>query len=589
MNRLNSVAALGLLLAVGLAGCSDPVTSSPGTILEPTFADAGTTAVPGRVLLDEVDDISGANHQQLVAKIQSRFPNAQIEPTGLAEETHIYRVTVEPNQTEELMNLVRSESTVEHVEPSFQIEPYFEPNDPMYQEQWGMKKIHTESSWNYSAGRGVVVAVIDTGVACETRDGFKKLSDLEQTQCVPGWNFVSGHDHAYDDHGHGSHVAGTIAQSTNNNLGGVGVAYQVRIMPIKVLAAQGGGTSENVADGIRWAADHGAQVINMSLGSSQRSAVIEEACTHAYKKGVTIVAAAGNSGPSNNTVGYPAGYDHVIAVSAIDSTGKITSFSSRGKQVDIGAPGAAIMQQTVTPGGKGEQYATWNGTSMASPHVAGVAALVVSMGVNDPDAVEEILKESSESNEVTDGNPQLYGAGLLDASAAMRKVVIQQGLTKLGLLALFSGILYYFLRRKEENSAQASMLSLESKLVKSLFFVPALLSSVGFFFLPMLGLHLPMAFTRPLFDLDLTLGMNVHQWLPLATTLIPAGLTVLTWKWSIARILNGGLAMGSATYLASILALGGIWNPLGFIFQGWIALNLVGSMALAYWNLKERI
>src|SRR5262249_43243121 len=152
-----------------------------------------------------------------------------------------------------------------------------------------------------------------------------------------------------DDHGHGTHVAGTIAQTTDNGKGVAGMAFCANLMPTKVLTRQGWGTVADVAEGIRYAADHGAQVINLSLGGPIKSSILEDAVEHAYKKGVTVVGAAGNSGRS---VGWPAAYDGVIAVSATDANDRIAWFSSRGPELSIAAPGVGVTQQTVCEGGR---------------------------------------------------------------------------------------------------------------------------------------------------------------------------------------------------------------------------------------------
>jgi serine protease len=234
------------------------------------------------------------------------------------------------------------------------------------------------------------VAVIDTGVACENHGEFTRIPDLAGTRCLPGWNFVNDTAHANDDQGHGTHVAGTIAQTTNNQLGTAGVAFCATILPVKVLDARGSGSLADVAEGIRWAADHGADVINLSLGGDGHSKIMDQAVEYAHRRGVTVVCAAGNSGRS---VGSPANAPLSIAVSAIDSGDQIAFFSSRGPEIAIAAPGVAILQQTICERGRNrcEQFASWSGTSMAAPHVAGVAALMYSQGVTDPDRVRSLL------------------------------------------------------------------------------------------------------------------------------------------------------------------------------------------------------
>jgi serine protease len=185
---------------------------------------------------------------------------------------------------------------IEVVEPLIRFDALFTPNDPKFGEQWHMSRVGAERAWEYTCGRGVTVAVIDTGVACFDKAPFMRGTDLVATPCAPGYNFVDKNELAADDHGHGTHVAGTIAQSTNNAFGASGVAHCATLMPVKVLSRQGWGTSADVAEGIRFAADHGAHVINMSLGSPQKSAVIERAIRYAIDKGVIVVAAAGNTG-----------------------------------------------------------------------------------------------------------------------------------------------------------------------------------------------------------------------------------------------------------------------------------------------------
>ena len=172
------------------------------------------------------------------------------------------------------------------------------PNDACFKYQWHLRQIGMPEAWKRGNGKGVVVAVIDTGVT--------KVADLAETKFVPGFNFIANNANAADDHGHGTHVAGTIAQSTNNRLGVAGVAYGASIMPLKVLSAKGSGSVAGIAQAIRWAADHGAGVINMSLGGPMPMGAMGSAVKYAREKGVVIVAAAGNNG--RGRVGYPAAY-----------------------------------------------------------------------------------------------------------------------------------------------------------------------------------------------------------------------------------------------------------------------------------------
>ncbi len=199
------------------------------------------------------------------------------------------------------------------------------PNDACFKYQWHLRQIGAPAAWKETNGKGAVVAVIDTGVT--------KVGDLAQTKFVPGYNFLTNSADASDDHGHGTHVAGTIAQSTNNGLGVAGVAYGASIMPLKVLSARGSGSMGGIAQAIRWAADHGANVINMSLGGPFAVATISSAIKYAHDKGVVVVAAAGNDG--RGRVGFPARAPGVIAVAATQFDEKTTFYSNWGSEVDI--------------------------------------------------------------------------------------------------------------------------------------------------------------------------------------------------------------------------------------------------------------
>ena len=301
---------------------------------------------------------------------------------------------------------------VEHIEPNYIYEVFEVPNDPDYDKQWNLRDINIEQAWEETKGAGVTVAVIDTGVS--------RVPDLQKTEFVEGYDFVNDKVDASDDHGHGTHVAGTVAQSTNNNYGVAGIAYQAKIMPLKVLASSGGGTVADISEAIRFAADKGANVINMSLGGGGESQVMKEAIAYAHQKGVVVVAAAGNA--NRNAAEYPARYPYVIGVSALDSAGKKAPYSNYGAGIDISAPGgsdsARIIQETVDPRTNQPVFAGFQGTSMASPHVAGVAALIQSTGTSNPDEVLSILEKSARKVEQDPFNH--FGAGYLDSAEAVK-------------------------------------------------------------------------------------------------------------------------------------------------------------------------
>ena len=175
---------------------------------------------------------------------------------------------------------------VEHVEPMAVYRETFVPNDPLYaSKQWHLQRVGAEKAWSYTCGQGVTVAVVDTGIACFDKGPFSRGTDLAGTRCEGGWNFVNDTREAYDDQGHGTHVAGTIAQTTDNGVGAAGLAFCASLMPVKVLNKQGFGSVANVAEGIRFAADDGAQIINLSLGGPIKSAILKDAVDHALSAG----------------------------------------------------------------------------------------------------------------------------------------------------------------------------------------------------------------------------------------------------------------------------------------------------------------
>jgi len=271
---------------------------------------------------------------------------------------------------------------------------------------------------------GAVVAIIDTGI----RVG----SDLSGTSFVPGYDFVNNDNNPIDDNGHGTHVAGTVAQSTNNGIGVAGVAFCASLMPVKVLNAQGSGSYSTIANGIYYAVDHGANIISMSLGGTYSSQTLQNAVAYAYNHGVTCIAAAGNNG--KNGVSYPAAYDaYVIAVGATQYDKTRAPYSNYGSSLDVMAPGGntnvdqngdgypdGVLQQTFTMQGSNVLwgYYFYQGTSMATPHVSGVAALLYAKGVTSPDSIRNVIQSTA----IDLGSPgwdMYYGYGLVNAYNAL--------------------------------------------------------------------------------------------------------------------------------------------------------------------------
>ncbi|MBD1901495.1 S8 family peptidase [Trichocoleus sp. DQ-A3] len=368
------------------------------------------------IVLDFREDVPAEVVQEQVRSLGAQY-NSEF-----SESDQLYIIKGDRNLLKTLKKSPLAKKT-EYIEPNYVYKALEVPNDPEYSKQWNLRSINVESAWDETKGAGMTVAVIDTGIS--------RVPDLKDTKFVQGYDFVNNRDQADDDNGHGTHVGGTVAQATNNGYGVAGIAYEASLMPLKVLSAEGGGTVADIAEAIKFAADNGADVINMSLGGGGESQVMQEAIDYAYNKGVVIVAAAGNS--NENSASYPARYPHVIGVSAIDSAGEKAFYSSYGAGVDISAPGGAIteenpsggiLQETISYDENGKlipTFAAFQGTSMASPHVAGVAALVKASGVTEPEEVLGVLKKSARV--ISDDPLNYFGAGHLDASAAVKLAV----------------------------------------------------------------------------------------------------------------------------------------------------------------------
>lgn len=339
----------------------------------------------------------------------------------------------------------------------------FDPNDPGRGEtpggwkelQWnfvGPYGVNAPEAWEHliadgaPGGKGVIVAVLDTGVAYENHGRFLRSPDFEADQFVKGYDFVAKNTYPDDRNGHGTFVAGTIAEATNNGIGLTGLAYGVKIMPVRVLDAHGEGDASTISQGVRYAVNHGAQVINLSLefsGTVTASEVPEltSALTYAHNHGVVVVAAAGNE--SSTDIPYPARDPFAIAVGATTEDGCLAEYSNYGPRVNIVAPGGGsdaklkgdpnckpygpagkdIYQETFLgtspkvfglPGG-------YEGTSMASPNVAATAALVIASGVLGPKPTPAAVRYRIEATAKPLGGAKDaidYGHGLVDAAAA---------------------------------------------------------------------------------------------------------------------------------------------------------------------------
>jgi subtilisin family serine protease len=289
---------------------------------------------------------------------------------------------------------------------------------------YGVENIEAEVVWGGSAlatnvipgqgGLGVKVAVIDTGIDCTHED--------LAPGCVYGANFVST-ELPFDDYGHGTHVAGIIG-ARDNGLGFVGIAPEVQLYAVKVLGATGSGPWSAVAAGIDWAVQNGMRVINMSLGGTSYSQAVADAVAAAKAAGILVVSAAGNAGCCD-TVTYPAKLPDSMAVASVDKSDMRASSSSTGPELDVAAPGVSISSSVPTgscPLCDASGYKSLSGTSMATPHVSGVGALLMSRGWNNLDARSLINGTAKDLGDP--GFDQLYGDGRVDAYAAMHGTLL---------------------------------------------------------------------------------------------------------------------------------------------------------------------
>jgi len=348
--------------------------------------------------LPEVAEI----HRQLGGQVKETIPGIGVQV-----------VTVPKGQAKEKAKAYSSNTKVAYAEPDFVAEALGSPDDPGFGNQWGMVKIQAPQAWEVTTGSNSInIAILDTGVDLDHPDLADRLiSNID----------FSGSATADDVYGHGTHVAGIAAAITNNGIGVAGLGYSSTIMNVKVLGDTGSGAYSWIASGIIWAADNGAEIINMSLGGSSNSSTLEDAINYAWSKGVVVVAAAGNSG--NTTPSYPAYYANCIAVAATDANDAKASWSNYGDWVDVAAPGLNVYSTL-----KDNGYGYKSGTSMASPYVAGLAALVFTT-VSDANGDGKLNDEVRSRIEATcdDIGVEGIGSGRINAARAVDSVPVLPG------------------------------------------------------------------------------------------------------------------------------------------------------------------
>jgi serine protease len=473
-----------MLAAVTLAAFV--ATPSPGQAATPptaTSLDASsTTTKPRSVEADRPGSVpSGYSQpQQIVVKYTSTGASAPRaisasagatgEPTDESSTTRLLRLPAGANLDSTLAKLRRERSViwavpdyVAHATAATTTSSGLIPDDPgtahtaggWQRLQWnfnGTFGINAPQAWANVAADGapggakVIVAVLDTGVAYSNRGRYRRSPDFNKYTFVQGYDFIEHTPYANDHNGHGTFVASTIAEATNNHYGLTGLAYAARIMPVRVLDSAGEGDASVIAEGVRFAVKHGARIINLSLEFSSDVGAgdipeLIEALRYAYRHKVLVVAAAGNEG--STTIPYPARAKHVIAVGATTEHGCLASYSNDGRGITLVAPGGGpdaslpgdpncnpelptgrdIFQMTFT-GSSPRRFGFPNGyegTSMATPHVAATAALIIAAGIlgRNPTPAQITARLTATARKLGDPQDQrLYGAGLLDAGAA---------------------------------------------------------------------------------------------------------------------------------------------------------------------------
>ncbi len=418
--RIPLLAILALLLilsgSAGLASAQDNGPQLPGQEL-PAHEFA-----PGEVLVQFEQGFASAQAEGLMQQLGASFVE-----TIYGSDIQVWRVP--EGQEKAAAERLNGEAGVAFAEPNYVASILVDPDDPNLWKQWGHTKINSLSAWDISTGAtNLVIAVIDTGIDETHPDLASKI--------VPGYDFYDDDSTPHDTNGHGTHVAGIAAAITNNTIGVAGMNWGARIMPIRVLGTNGNGYNADILAGINWAYQHGADVLNLSLGGTTYDPLMQLAVTAAHDAGALVVAAMGNNRTNGNPIMYPAAYSNVFAVAATAPDDTYSYFSQSGAHCDIAAPGGEMMSlgdpdgiystmptYTVyfnTEYGYLKNYDYLHGTSQATPYVSGLAALIWSVAPTlSPDDVQGIIEDTA----VDLGDPGWdvnYGHGRINALAALQ-------------------------------------------------------------------------------------------------------------------------------------------------------------------------
>jgi subtilisin family serine protease len=392
------------------------------------FSPGGTGYLPEEILVKFKPEVS-LKEVKALNYAWATLDLARIPRIG------VWRIKIPPGtEVSEMVEKYKGFPGVEYAEPNYLRYVVGVPNDSSYSSQWALSKIEAEDAWGVrTRDKDIIVAVLDTGVDLNHPDLSGRL--------VPGYDFVNNDSDPSDDYGHGTHCAGIIAAQANNSIGIAGLSWKSKIMPVKVLSAAGSGSVEGVASGIIYAADKGARVISLSLGSYGYSSTENEAVNYAYDKGCLVIGAAGNDSVSQ--AHYPAAYEKALAVSATNENDKITWYSNFGSYIEVSAPGGEMSYLhdpggiystmptypvTMNSYGYSRNYDYLQGTSMACPYVAGLAAFILSRNPNlSNERIRTIIRESAKDLGAS-GFDHLYGYGRIDAFQGVDLVPLVLGI-----------------------------------------------------------------------------------------------------------------------------------------------------------------
>lgn len=411
---------LGMALVLGVFTVQGA--NAEETLPAPFGAGQQAEFQPGELLVKLKSDIATASTESVLSRYGATFIRSLYDsPVAL------WRVP--EGQELALVEQLNADPVVEYAEPNYKVRIFLTPNDPSFSKQWAHNIMQSANGWNIATGRSTVtIAVIDSGIDPNHPDLASKV--------VPGYDFANGDADPRDDNGHGTHVAGIAAAATNNGTGVAGVSWQARIMPVKVTDDEGSGTVAMVTDGITYAYQHGAKVLNLSLGGPGYSMTQQNAVNAAHAASALVVAAMGNDNISLPF--YPAAYNNVVAVSATNNADTKSYYSNYGFHVDLAAPGGAMSIY----GDTGGIYSTMptypvnltteydyklnydylQGTSQASPYTAGLAALIWSMDLSmTPDQVR-LAMQNSANDLGSPGWDQYYGYGRINVQRAVEAV-----------------------------------------------------------------------------------------------------------------------------------------------------------------------